>query len=114
MPKSLQSCNDVVQHFASFMDITKHKEEEDRLQFLLDGHAHDRSAIDPQAPTTPRANRTGQTASHCQPSARIATSGGRRDRRAATSRPISPAILIWTSPRGMEGCDQSVMLPWRC
>jgi superfamily I DNA and RNA helicase len=20
----------------------------------------------------------------------------------------------WTSPRGMEGCDQSVMLPWRC
>jgi PAS domain S-box-containing protein len=31
---------DVVQHFASFMDITKHKEEEDRLRFLLDELNH--------------------------------------------------------------------------
>ena len=31
---------DVVQHFASFADITRHKEEEDRLRFLLDALAH--------------------------------------------------------------------------
>ena len=31
---------DVVQHFASFMDITKHKKEEDRLRFLLDELNH--------------------------------------------------------------------------
>jgi PAS domain S-box-containing protein len=31
---------DIVQHFASFMDITRHKDEEDRLQFLLDELNH--------------------------------------------------------------------------
>jgi PAS domain S-box-containing protein len=31
---------DVVQHFASFMDTTRHKEEEDRLHFLLDELNH--------------------------------------------------------------------------
>lgn len=31
---------DVVQHFASFVDITRHKEEEDRLRFLLDELNH--------------------------------------------------------------------------
>jgi PAS domain S-box-containing protein len=31
---------DVVQHFASFMDLTKHKREKDRLRFLLDELNH--------------------------------------------------------------------------
>ena len=31
---------DVVQHFASFVDTTRHKEEEDRLRFLLDELTH--------------------------------------------------------------------------
>ena len=31
---------DVVQHFASFMDTTRHKKEEDRLRFLLDELNH--------------------------------------------------------------------------
>ena len=31
---------DVVQHFASFVDVTRHKEEEDRLRFLLDELNH--------------------------------------------------------------------------
>jgi PAS domain S-box-containing protein len=31
---------DIVQHFASFMDITGHKQEEDRLRFLLDELNH--------------------------------------------------------------------------
>jgi len=31
---------DIVQHFASFMDITRHKEEEERLRFLLDELNH--------------------------------------------------------------------------
>jgi PAS domain S-box-containing protein len=31
---------DVVQHFASFMDLTKHKQEKDRLRFLLDELNH--------------------------------------------------------------------------
>jgi PAS domain S-box-containing protein len=31
---------DIVQHFASFMDITRHKQEEDRLRFLLDELNH--------------------------------------------------------------------------
>jgi PAS domain S-box-containing protein len=31
---------DVVQHFASFVDLTKHKQEEDRLRFLLDELNH--------------------------------------------------------------------------
>jgi hypothetical protein len=31
---------DVVQHFASFVNLTKHKQEEDRLQFLLDELNH--------------------------------------------------------------------------
>jgi PAS domain S-box-containing protein len=30
----------IVQHFASFLDITRHKEEEDRLRFLLDELNH--------------------------------------------------------------------------
>jgi PAS domain S-box-containing protein len=31
---------DVVQHFASFVDLTKHKQEKDRLRFLLDELNH--------------------------------------------------------------------------
>jgi PAS domain S-box-containing protein len=31
----LDKAGDVVQHFASFVDLSKHKQEEDRLQFLL-------------------------------------------------------------------------------
>ena len=31
---------DVVQHFASFVDTTRHKEEENRLRFLLDELTH--------------------------------------------------------------------------
>jgi two-component sensor histidine kinase len=31
----LDKTGDVVQHFASFVDLSKHKQEEDRLRFLL-------------------------------------------------------------------------------
>ena len=34
------AAGDVVQHFASFVDITRHKTEEDRLRFLLDEVNH--------------------------------------------------------------------------
>jgi two-component sensor histidine kinase len=34
------NAGDIVQHFASFVDITRHKEEEDRLRFLLDELNH--------------------------------------------------------------------------
>src|ERR1700686_1452369 len=75
---------DVVQHFVSFVDLTKHKQEKDRLRFLLDELNHRTQKLS-SLPVAPNAKtRHGRRAS----------AGGPLPRRAGEH-----AVI----PRGVEG-----------